>query len=176
MVAASGGQTNEQITIRTYTYGTKGFALKASDTVTLGQTAEKIDFAKLGNNDDFRNISAVTVVGGTYGYGQYGYGRYGYCQYGVESRGYVLAFTNLKVHWNGKIPNGHRAANGHPMVPYVYHTLVPHADVPAGENGVPQHDAAHGHDGGYDPMPDHSGQEAGHTSHFGLPHPDSFGF
>lgn len=102
MVAASAWETDQPFEFRSYTYKKgHGFILKASDTVYLSQTAQTINFAKIGKPGDFKNIVTVVIVSGT---GQYGntcsYGQYGY------TLGNEMAFDNLKVKWNGKIPTG----------------------------------------------------------------------
>lgn len=102
MVAASAWETAQPFDFRTYTYKSgQGFVLKASDTVYLSQTAQTLNFAKIGHPGDFKNIVAVEIVSGT---GKYGntcsYGPYGY------TLGNEMAFDNLKVVWNGKIPKG----------------------------------------------------------------------
>lgn len=102
MVASSAWETAQPFDFRTYTYKAgSGFVLKASDTVSLSQTAQTLNFAKIGHPGDFKNIVAVEIVSGT---GKYGntctYGPYGY------TLGNEMAFDNLKVTWNGKIPKG----------------------------------------------------------------------
>ena len=105
MVVASAWETNQPFTFNTYTYAKqKGFVLKASDTLYLSQTAQTINFAKIGNPGDFKNIMAVEIISGS---GKYGntcsYGPYGY------TTGNEMALDNMKVVWNGKIPKGSHA-------------------------------------------------------------------
>jgi len=100
MIAASGWETAQPFDFNTYTYTKgEGFILKASDTIYLSQKRELINFAKIGNPGDFKNIAAVEIISGT---GKYGntctYGRYSY------TLGNQMAFDNLKVKWNGQIP------------------------------------------------------------------------
>jgi hypothetical protein len=102
MVAASGWETAQPFDFLSYTYQTgHGFIAKASDIVYLSQTAQTINFAKIGKPGDFKNIALVEIISGS---GKYGntcsYGRYGY------TLGNEMAFDNLKVKWNGKIPTG----------------------------------------------------------------------
>ena len=102
MVAASAWETHQAFEFKTYTYEVhQGFILKASDTIHLSQTAQTLNFAKIGNPGDFTNIVAVEIISGK---GKYGntcsYGPYGY------TTGNEMAFDNLKVKWNGKIPKG----------------------------------------------------------------------
>jgi hypothetical protein len=111
MVVASAWETDQAFNFRSYTYKSgHGFILKASDTLYLSQTAQKINFAKIGKPGDFKNIVAVEIVSGS---GKYGntctYGRYGY------TTGNEMAFDNLKLIWNGKIPtdkNGRLVTKG----------------------------------------------------------------
>jgi hypothetical protein len=105
MIAASAWETNQPFTFISYTYKNHvGFAKKASDTVYLSQTAQKIDFAKLGTGKptDFKNIAAVLIVSGSGSYGNT-------CSYGTNTytTGNQMAFDDLKVTWNGTIPHGH---------------------------------------------------------------------
>jgi hypothetical protein len=100
MVAASGWETDQTFDFNSYTYTRgKGFHLQASDQVIVSQTAELINFSKIGKPGDFKNLAAVEIVSGS---GKYGntctYGRYGY------TLGNNLAFDDLNVQWNGKIP------------------------------------------------------------------------
>jgi hypothetical protein len=106
MVAASAWETSQPFDFRTYTYKAHhGFILKASDTVYLSQTAQTLNFSKIGNPGDFKDIVAVEIVSGT---GQYGntctYGRYGY------TLGNEMALDNLKLTWDGKAPKGGKGA------------------------------------------------------------------
>ncbi len=102
MVAASAWETNQPFDFISYTYKARhGFILKASDTIYVSQTAQTINFAKIGKPTDFKNIAAVEIVSGS---GKYGntctYGAYGY------TTGNELAFDNLRVKWNGQMPRG----------------------------------------------------------------------
>jgi hypothetical protein len=105
MIAASAWETNQPFTFISYTYKNHvGFVEKASDTIYLSQTAQKIDFAKLatGKPTDFKDIAAVLIVSASGSYGNT-------CSYGrnTYTTGNQMAFDNLKVTWNGKIPHGH---------------------------------------------------------------------
>jgi hypothetical protein len=103
MVAASAWETDQPFDFRSYTYKAgHGFTLKASDTVYLSQTRQMINFGKIGKPGDFNNIAVLEIVSGT--------GKYGNtCTYGSDgyTLGNEMAFDNLKVKWNGKIPTGH---------------------------------------------------------------------
>src|SRR5215469_13253129 len=59
MIAASGWNTNAVWDVKSYTYANGSLSLKASDTMTLSETATKINFNKLGAKGDFTNIAAV---------------------------------------------------------------------------------------------------------------------
>ncbi|HEX4160650.1 MAG TPA: hypothetical protein VHY79_19440 [Rhizomicrobium sp.] len=101
MVAASAWDTDQPFYFKTYTDKDGQFKLKATDTVYLSQTVQTINFAKIGKPGDFQNIVQVTIVSGT--------GKYGNtCSYGPYSYtlGNQIAFDNVKVQWNGKIPKG----------------------------------------------------------------------
>ena len=113
MVAASAWETDQPFQFLSYTYAKgHGFVEKAADTVYLSQTAQTLNFAKIGKPGDFKNIVAVEIISGS---GKYGntcsYGPYGY------TLGNEMAFDNLKVKWNGKIPksNGKMIATGLPI-------------------------------------------------------------
>jgi hypothetical protein len=153
VIAASAAETDQPFTFLSYTYGRgKGFALKASDTIVLSETAQKIDFAKLGANGDFQNIAAVTIVAGTGVYGNPGY-------YGEHRQ---LLFDDLKVHWNGRIPVAHQ--NGRlSLLSLAHHPMATHPGVADDANHHSAHVAPDG------PHPD------GLTQHFALPHPEHFG-
>jgi hypothetical protein len=103
MVAASAWETDQPFYFNSYTYAKGyGFSLKDSVTIDLSQTRQTINFSKIGNPGGFKDIAAVEIISGS---GKYGntcsYGRYGY------TLGNEMAFDNLKVKWNGKIPKGH---------------------------------------------------------------------
>src|SRR5215469_9390382 len=101
MVAASAWETYQNFQFITYTYEKhKGFVLKAKDTIVFSQTAQTVNFAKIGSKGDFTDISGLVIAAGTGSYGNT-------CSYGKGTTGYQLAFDNLKVKWNGKIPTGH---------------------------------------------------------------------
>ncbi len=101
MVAASAWETSQPFDFVSFVYQDGALVAKASDKIHLSQTAQTIDFAKIGKPGDFRNIVAVDIVPGS---GKYGntctYGAYGY------TTGNVMAFDSLKVTWNGRIPRG----------------------------------------------------------------------
>jgi hypothetical protein len=181
MVAASAWETDQPFKFISYTYKNGQFITKASDTVYLSQTAQTINFAKMpgGKPTDFQNIAAVTIVSGS---GKYGntctYGPYGY------TTGQQMAFDNLKVRWNGKIPQGHQGnevlkqllPRAHHQAPHVAAHLVSEAhDAGAASGHVP---AVHANGGEF-----HTemlslagdGPGGGLTAQFALPQVEHFG-
>src|SRR5215469_4509257 len=58
MIAASAWNTDAVWDVKSYTYANGSLSLKASDTMTLSETATKINFNKLGAKGDFTNIAA----------------------------------------------------------------------------------------------------------------------
>jgi len=154
MVAASGWETNQPFTINSYTYiGNGDFLLKASDVVHLSQTAQTVNFAKIGHKGDFRNIAAVTISAGTGSYGNT-------CSYGYRTTGTNLALDNLKVVWNGKIPPA--SAGKVSMTPGLLahaHAHAHHAAQQMMADGNHQSD----HENGY-ANASHSHADAGHHS------------
>jgi hypothetical protein len=182
MVAASAWETHQPFTIESYTYqGWLAHKPKATDRVVLSQTAKTIDFAKIGKPNDFKNIAIVKIISGM---GKYGntctYGPYGY------TTGNQMAFDNLKVTWNGTIPQGHK---GNPAMKQLFLHLHHQASHAAA------HLAGDGHDesaaGSHSPAPVHhadssgyhtqllslpgDGQGGGLTSQFALPQVEHFG-
>ncbi|MGH6877101.1 MAG: hypothetical protein ACREHV_06935 [Rhizomicrobium sp.] len=138
MIAASAAETNQPFDFRSYAYESgKGFSLKASDNVYLSQTPEKIDFAKIGAKGDFQHIAAATIIAGTGTYGNAS-------NYGYNSH-WQLIFDDLKVHWNGKIPDGHfDAGHARTTLPYAHHAIAAH--LLTGETGaLSEHGAAGSH-------------------------------
>lgn len=105
MIAASAWCGKETFTFISYVYQHGRFQEKAADTITLYQTASKIDFRNYGT--DFAHISAVTIVSnkGTVAGSS--------CTYGHPTYGYQMAFDNMKVVFNGPIPKG---GHGHKSV------------------------------------------------------------
>jgi hypothetical protein len=179
MVAASAWETDQPFTLESFAYKDGAVVLKASDTIYLSQTAQTIDFAKIsgGKPTDFKNIVALEIVSGT---GKFGntcsYGPYGY------TTGNEMAFDNLKVKWNGKIPQGHEGktitpglfAHRHHHAPYVAAQLLHHGDIDAGtHNGSTS--AAHHQNGDYHTQLLSLGQDSGLTSQFALPQVEHFG-
>jgi hypothetical protein len=116
MVAASAWETKQPFTFSSYTYVSgQGLVPKASVEIHLSQTAKTIDFANIGKPGDFKNISEVLIVSGS---GKYGntctYGPYGY------TLGNEMAFDNLKVTWNGKIPTSKSKAVNVGFAPHAH--------------------------------------------------------
>jgi hypothetical protein len=134
MIAASAWDTDAVWYVNSYSYAHGALKLKASDTMTISQTATKIDFAKLGRAGDFKNISALTFQ--LKDMGSAGYGctdtAYGGATYGVQ-----FAFDALKVKWNGKIPTG---GGHHKLV--LPPGLASHHHLVANPWGLDQHGAA----------------------------------
>jgi hypothetical protein len=141
MVAASAWETNQPFTFYSFTYQEhRGFVMKNvhesngntvyGDTWTLSQTAQTIDFAKppSGFSTDFKNIAAVLIKSGAGGAAG------NTCTYGTSTATYgtQMAFDNLKIKWNGKIPSG---AGGKELLArphgHTVHTPAPHLVSPA---------------------------------------------
>jgi hypothetical protein len=148
--------------------------LKASDAITLSPTAERIDFAKLGNGDDFKNISAI-VISDYNGGGWYG-------GHDLGAPGYVLKFTDLKIHWNGRIPNGSQAGTNHPALPGAHHVIAAHLAASDAESNIGRHNATDAVTAAYhsaiaslDAALGHAGPGDGLTSQFALPQIQHFG-
>jgi hypothetical protein len=181
MVAASAWCGDQKWEILSYNIGENGdFVEKASDVITAGQTAQKINFAKLGHG--FSNISAVAFS--VVSLGSPGNS----CTYGTAEYGVALAFDELKVHWNGKIPGRHlEFANG--PRPHAPHVIASPAAMQARQDALPGHSEVHNHSGGgaaqnggtwhsqltsLDVALGHGGG-GGLTAQFALPQPEHFG-
>ena len=181
MIVASAWDTEAKWQINSYTYGGGKLKLKASDVLTISQTAQRIDFAKLGGRSDFKNISAVSFV--LLDVGKYG----NTCSSYLPTYGYQMAFDNLKVHWNGKIPDPRPASGSDPRL-HAHHVIATPlaalqqhasasddhlpgghsstsgADCTAWHSELTSLDAALGHDGA-----------GGLAERFVLPQPEHFG-
>jgi hypothetical protein len=178
MIAASAWDTDAKWEINSYTYSDGTLMLKASDVLTISQTAEKVNFAGLGGKTDFRDISAVSFVLMAKGGGG------STCNtVGQPTYGYQLSFDNLKVHWNGKIPKG-----GHvlPAATHAHHHVSPLPIPPvraALDHAAAQSaDDAHHDPGSYrsqiaslDAALGHADPGAGITDQFALPQVQHFG-
>ncbi|HEY6579240.1 MAG TPA: hypothetical protein VIY09_07940, partial [Rhizomicrobium sp.] len=97
-------ETNQLFALYSYTYKHgAGFELKAKDSIYLNQTAQTIDFTNIsgGQPTDFKNIAALLIVSKSGAAGNT-------CTYGTTDPTYgnEMAFDNLKVKWNGKVPQG----------------------------------------------------------------------
>jgi len=179
MRAASAWETKQPFTFNSYTWSDGQFTLKASDTVKLSQTPQTIDFAKIGKPTDFQDIARVSIVAG---YGKYGntctYGAYGF------TTGSELAFDNLKVVWNGKIPHGHLNNTAMKQLLLGHHHSPAYAAAHLVTGGGHDESSAGGHptsghaDNGYHTqllsLPG-DGHESGLTSQFALPQVTHFG-
>jgi len=171
MVAASAWETNQPWTFNTYTFSKGNFTHKASDAIFIGQTAQKINFAKIsGGKTDFHNIAAVTISAGYGGPGSS-------CTYGAGTYGFQLAFDNLRIKWNGAIPDGRNAGadqRGHVAHPHhqAAHLAAQMTELSHLASGT-GHSAASGHhaDAGYDTqllsLPGHD--SGGLTTQFHIP-------
>jgi hypothetical protein len=180
MVAASGWETTQPFQFTSFVFKNGQLVQKASDTVYLSQTAQTIDFSKIGKPGDFKNIVQVLIQSGT---GQYGntctYGPYGY------TTGNQMAFDKLKVTWNGAIPKGEKgsangshshvgAHNGHVVAPHLVFANQSHASV----SGAHTEGASHAGtpDGYHTELMSLGGSQPGDlTTQFHLPAADHFG-
>ncbi len=142
MIAASAWNTNQEWQIATYTYSGGLLHLKGSENVYLNQSASTVRLGQLG-----KNICAFSIVLENVG----GYGTS--CGYG-PSTGYQLAFGNMKIVWNGKIPHSGHELQGE--TPHARHHVTPN---PINANaGTPAHHAQHG-----SASASHHGDAAWHT-------------
>jgi hypothetical protein len=92
-VFASAWESNQPVYFNSYTYTSgQGFALKASDLVTLGQNAYTINFGHYGS--DFKDIAKITFTSGV---GEGG----NTCSYGTPTYGYILVMDDLQLKWAG---------------------------------------------------------------------------
>jgi hypothetical protein len=155
MVAASAWETHQPFEFISFTYdGWREQKPKASDFVDLSQTAKTIDFAKMphGTPTDFKDISVVEIISGTGAYGNTcTYGPYGY------TTGNQMAFDNLKVVWNGKIPQTRQSNPAMKQLLLQLHHQSAHAA---------SHPTSDGHDGG---------AAGGHAAAPVIHHPDGGG-
>jgi hypothetical protein len=171
MIAASAWDTNQEWTISTYTYSGGGLHLRDSENVYLSQSAQTLKFGALG-----RNIAAFTILVDDLGSGG------NTCSSGVPTYGYLLAFGDLKLQWNGKIPTHSRG----PHLALPRETLHAHSHVTpdpthlTGSTHAPH--CVHGaHTGGASGGDYHSqllglGHDAeGLTGEFKLPQTEHFG-
>jgi len=184
MITASAWNSNAVWDVKSYSYSNGSLTLKASDSLTVSQTATKLNFAKFGAKGDFTNISAVFFeLASTGSYGNT-------CSYNGGTSGPQIVFDNLKVHWNGKIPTGHgELRGGHMVMPHAHNAVVAHLMMPnerseatSSHPGASDHSAGTHHDiGGYHSMLTSLdaalGHDPGHglTSQFVLPQAEHFG-
>jgi hypothetical protein len=166
---ASAWDTNAVWDVKSYTYSNGSLSLKASDSITISQTASKLNFAKIGGKGDFKNIAAVFwelssegSAGNT-------------CSYGGTTYGVQMTVDALKVKWNGKIPSGSNSHhvvlgagmhNGHHVAPHlaahVAHTTA-HTDA-----GINHNNSTHHNDSGYHTQLLSLGHDHGLTTQFHL--------
>lgn len=97
MLADSGADSGVPIFFTSFTYSDGELKQKARDVVYITPGVQKIDFAKLGGKGDFQNIAAVYMSAGSAKYG---------AGYGHHPIGNGMVFDNMKVQWNGSIPDG----------------------------------------------------------------------
>ncbi len=141
-VAASAWSTDQKFRINTYTYASGSFTLKGTMYAYLSQTATTVKLGKLG-----KNIAAVSFYlldlgspGNT-------------CTYGSGTYGYQMAWGDVKVKWNGKIPT--HSTGIHAQLPGFHnhhqtaHTVAQLAHNTSHVNGSHQGSAHHNTDTGY---------------------------
>ncbi len=172
MTAASSWDTDAEWAVNSYVYANGKLNLKASDVLTISQNAEKVDFAALGSKSDFQKISAVSFV--LLVQGQAGFT----CGYG-NLYGYQMAFDNLKVHWNGKIPRGghsplamthaHHHVTALPVS--LVHAAIDHAAHEPGNAAHHGQDTYHSQLGSLDAVLGRAGPAHDLTDQFALPQP-----
>jgi len=173
LTAASSWSNNAQWDIISYTESNGSLVVKATDLLTISQTAEKVKFSKLGGKGDFKGISAIAfslVSEGSYG---------NTCTYGGATLGLQLCLTNLKV----KFSKGSGANNGnHLVAPAHHHQLAPHV---AAHQALATHSdagVAHSHSDGHHVNTGYHSQllslgheSGGLTNQFHLPAVEHFG-
>lgn len=175
MLAESGTSIGTRIILTSYTYSDGTFTKKASDAIYVTTKVQTIDFANLGAKGDFQNIAAVTMVVGSPAYGMG-------MSY-VHTPSGAMAFDNLKVHWNGKIPDGHvEASRGQSVHPIVHHAIAAHPWFESvGETAASSHGSMdyQPHAGSMltslDAALGHADSLGGLTSQFALPQIEHFG-
>lgn len=176
VIAASAWNTDAVWDVESYTRQGHRLVLKASDKLTISQTAERIDFAKFGHKGDFTNIDAV-------GFKLIHTGQYGNsCTYHGGRTGFVLCLDAMKVTFSGK--GGHAAGETglrfsgssplHPHVAALAAFHVSHATV-GGEGHYSLAQTVQT-EGGYQTQLASFGQDQNLTDQFALPGPEHLGF
>lgn len=178
MIAAASWSDDQPWRFSSYVYKNGTLHLKASDTIYIGQTAQRINFLKIDGKGAFENISAFTIQ-------MEGYGRLGNtCNDGTGAYGTQLVLDDLKVRWNGKVPVGGAAGHHQMLVPphLGYHKHPTVMPVPGHE-----HPSQPAHAGQSVGAPHENGSGAYHTQllllhhdpgltgEFALPQPEHFG-
>ena len=182
MVAASAWETKQPFKFTSYTYEQGvGFVKKASFTVDLSQTAQKIDFSHLPTptamTGAFDNISALIIKSSTGAYGNtcsYGAGQY--------TTGNQLAFDDLTVKWSGGAPKGMGRQPAHPLLANQHHHITPAAHL-VNLHATQAHAAEGGSAGLHHASADYHAEllslpghgASGLTAQFQLPDIDHFG-
>ncbi len=175
VIAASAWNTDAVWDIETYTRQGHRLVLKASDKLTISQTAEKIDFAKFGHKGDFTDIAAVRFK-------LIDTGRYGNsCSYHGGRTGFVLCLDAMKVAFSGKAAHaagntGLRLSGPSPHHEHVAALAASHAwhGAAMDESHNPPPHTGHP-ENGYHTQLLSLGQDAGLTDQFALPRPEHFG-
>jgi hypothetical protein len=176
IASASAWDTNQEWTFTSYTYKNGSFTVKGSANVYLSQLAQTINFATLGGKGAFQKIDAIHIQVDNLGTSG------NTCSYGASTYGYQMVFDNVKVHWNGKIPQNNGAhlvqLPGHMPHPHHHATLAAlhnsggHA--PGTWHGG--HTAPHHAGGAYHSQLLNLGHDPGGlTTEFRLPQPGHFG-
>jgi hypothetical protein len=184
LIAASAWGSDASWDINSYTETNGALTLKATDAITVGfSRAETIKF-KGKEAKGFSNIAAIgfeLVNSGSPG---------NTCTYGYAVAGMQLVFSDLKIHWNGKIPKGQELRSA-PMSPSHGHHLITspcatsnqhdpawdHAQARSHSGGAPVHATGgfHSELTSLDAVLGHADPGGGFTSRFALPQVDQFG-
>jgi hypothetical protein len=169
MLVASGAGTGDPVMFSSYTYQGGKLTLKARDVVYVTPQVQKIDFAKIGGTGDFQNIAAVSMVVGSARYASH---------YGHDLIGDGMVFDNMKVQWNGRIPDGNLVpAHRHELPPHVAHELTVSSNAGAthADGSEPARTDYHSAVTSLDQILGHAAGHGGLTGQFVLPAPDHFG-
>jgi hypothetical protein len=173
MIAASAWNKDAVWDVNSYTLNGHKLVLKASDRLTISQTAEKIDFAKFGHKGDFTDIAAVgfkLIDTGSYGNS---------CTYKGGHTGYVLCIDAMKVKVakKGAAVMAMIGPDGHGHQQHIVAMLVgqaPHGPQAGGAAAAASTQPVH-HLDGYHTQLLSLGHDQDLTARFDLPHPEHFG-
>jgi hypothetical protein len=182
MVAASAWETKQPFTFTGYVYEPeKGFVKKGSVTYYLSQTAQKLEFGHSpgpkATLHSLSNISAVIIKSASGSYGNT-------CSYGQghPTYGNQLAFDDLTIKWNGKVPHGAGDPPARPLLGSQHHHGAPTAQLvnlhapqvhATDEGNAASHLSAGGYQAELMSLPGQ--QPAGLTGQFHLPGVEHFG-